>query len=363
MRLRVAIGGAIVIGLVVIAACGDLFHSTNNDTVCTLDASTPICPHVPITDLCAADPASALQRAERACAVLAACETPMGQNRTGVCIANALMAYDCKANPNRPPRANAAQFWLALANAYDCKGVALAAAPDGLQGCATPPPATNPFTGCGVDKKNTNSRVQCDGVSAAAGYENCSASGKTCSATPIPANDLSMCVGTEARSCMGTRCKGQSLVICDDAGIDNGIDCSQVGAGLCITPDAGPACKPLDAGTSPNPSTNIVCATSDTASATISGYLESVDCKVFTGVVDGGKTATTCVTIDGGVGTTPRDACQGQACTDDKCASTTVLRACVQGNEVNVDCTAFGLSRCDPSVKTVRDGTHAACAL
>jgi hypothetical protein len=364
VRTRVALAASILVGAAVVAvACGgDLFHNTSFETLCTVDASTKGCPQKPITDLCM-DPASALARAEHACAWLAACQTPMGQNRTGQCIANALMAYNCSANPNRKPVADAYQFWLALANANDCEAIAKAVAPAGLQRCNSK--TNSAFTGCGTDSTgNPNSRVQCavaDGVAFGA-YENCIAYGKTCSATTT--NDLSQCLGPAKRQCGITRCEGQKLINCNDAGLDFGMDCSQFGDGTCLSTGAQPACKP----TSTNvraATANVACDNQDIATGSVTGFEEHVDCKVFSGVVDGGAVpGPLCQSIDGGaIGTIPRDACQGPAaCTDDSCSGT-VLRACVQGNEVKFDCKDVGLNSCNPSVKTQEDGAHAACSL
>jgi len=369
MRLRVLFVTAGVSAIAAIVACGDLFHGTSFDTKCTADASAKGCPRPPVTELCAVDIATALARAEHACAWLAACESPMGQNRTGLCIANALMAYNCEANPNRKPIGDAYQYWLALANADDCAGIVKAVAPAGKQACSPMNPnAPQPYTGCGSRDGvigNPFSRVQCpvaDSLTKGL-YENCAAYGKKCSATST--NDLSQCVGAEARACTTTKCSGQKLVNCDnDAGIDHGIDCAQFGDGTCIATGASPACKPSS--TTVLAATNVVrCGSDDIAKGAVTGFEESVNCKVFTGVVDGGTyPSPACVPIDGGsVGITPRDACQGKlGCTDDICDKS-VLRACVQGNEIRFDCKDVGLGGCNPSVKTQEDDTHAACQL
>lgn len=350
MKHAAWIATGLAAAVLVSVACGDLFHSTSFDTLCTADAATPGCPHVAVTELCT-DSATALARAERACAWLAACETPMGENRTGQCIANALMAYDCNANPNRQPTADARQFWLALASASNCEEIAKAIAPDTCSGAKT-------FVGCAVS--NPNVRIQCSTGSTVPTFESCPANGKSC------AVGLAQCLGKESQFCSGTRCSGHDLIDCDnDAGLDHGVDCSQLGDGTCVATGAAPSCKPSSS-IARAATTNVICDPSNVAIGSITGFEERVDCKVFAGVVDGGAPASpTCAAIDGGgAGTSPRDACQGPSgCKDDSCDKT-VLRACVQGNEIRFDCRDVGLTGgCDPNAKTQADGAHAACKL
>ncbi len=365
MRVRVGLVAAGVSAIAAVVACGDLFHSTSFDTKCTADASATGCPQPPITELCTTDSAVALARAEHACAWLAACESPMGQNRTGLCIANALMAYDCNANVNRKPIGDAYQFWLALANANDCAGISAAVAPAGASPCKPIPNTTpSPYTGCGSAAFNPRSRVQCPAVDGTPGlYENCVAYGKSCASSST--NDLSQCLGSEARACTTTRCSGQKLINCDnDAGFDHGMDCAQFGDGTCIATGASPSCKPSSTKVRAA-SNDVACDSNDVAIGSVTGFEERVNCKVFTGVVDGGAyPSPACSPIDGGgVGITPRDACQGKlGCTEDTCDKT-FLRACVQGNEIRFDCKDVGLSGCNPSSKTQEDGAHAACQL
>jgi hypothetical protein len=125
MRVRFLVGGTIGI---LAAACVDLFHSTDFETRGTVDAG-------PLPDLCADGGAEALIRAKRACALLGACETPIGQYKAGECLANAILAYDCDANKDRRPINDSEAFWRCMAGARTCSAVDSCAAPGGAQAC------------------------------------------------------------------------------------------------------------------------------------------------------------------------------------------------------------------------------------
>src|SRR5580700_933274 len=92
-----------------LVACFDLFHSTVDVlTLCTIDAQAPGCNESSdanvesstSSDFCAWTSGEALSHARHACAWLGACETPMGRNAFGTCMFQALLTYDCSANPN-----------------------------------------------------------------------------------------------------------------------------------------------------------------------------------------------------------------------------------------------------------------------
>ncbi len=122
-----------------LAACVDLFHSTSDILdACDLDAATDGCATVSsdadtgIADapfdgfdgnLCSLTSAVARTTAETACAWLAACETPLGQNRYATCMEHAILAYDCTANPSMTVRGPALTFWKCMATATDCTSI------------------------------------------------------------------------------------------------------------------------------------------------------------------------------------------------------------------------------------------------
>jgi len=359
MRARaivIASSAALVASFV---ACVDLFHSTDVQSLCDIDARAPGCDAsttqdgAPPSGLCAGDAGVAQIQAERACAYLAACEHPIGQNLTGACMANAILAYDCEANPNRRPQGASKAFWQCMQNATDCANVAQCVFPDGVpSGCLSAG-----FLGCSQSSQNVDSRVDCPiKTDAGAPGENCAAVGQTCdSLDPDASNNQALCVGVQRRACTGNGCVnvdgGAYLSLCDDAGIDRGYDCTSVGAQACDL--AGPACVPNDA-TGGAPHTNdVTCSPGNVlAQGSPAAMKETVDCTALSG-------AGTCVPIEGGApGTIPADACHASACTTDACNGAD-LAACVRGRVVTIDCVAMGLQPC--STIQTEEGNIPAC--
>ena len=360
--LAIAVGIACAAAIV---ACVDLFHSTDFETKCSADANAPGCSSDAATpidaapvELCAPDHTTALARARHVCALLAACETPIGQNRTGACIANALLAYDCAANPNRPPKGDTDTFWRSLTTAKTCTDIDRSVAPAGKQACT----GKGPFVGCAggaTAVQNQDSRVQCVQFNGTPGaFERCRAYGQTCFALDTSNNNNAVCVGGQKNTCSQTGCQGTALAICDDAGVDRGLDCLDFGGQACVKTGAMPACKPASS-TTCAASSNIKCDVNDIATGCASGFAETVDCKALVG-------SGSCKDVlDASVGTTPWAACQGSdGCTQDICDGTkkNVLHACVQGKVVDVDCVGEGLGNCDSNVVTLKEGTFTACS-
>ena len=175
MRRRVALV-AVAGSLVASAfACVDLFHSTTDvKSICEVDASDPRCADGgdagPPQDLCAGDAGAAQSRAIKACAMLSACAHPAGRNKTGACMVDAILAYDCAANPNRKPLGKAKAFWLCMQNATTCADVEKCVYPD------TPVTCKNGgFIGCTQSTENADTRVDCYAAATPAPGENCAA--------------------------------------------------------------------------------------------------------------------------------------------------------------------------------------------
>jgi hypothetical protein len=343
-----------------VALACDLFHSTNFQTLCDLDPTNPKCtgdagasetgsPPQP-TNFCEWDAGAALGGAEHACALLGACELPLGQNAFGPCMVAALLAYDCTANPNREiiETSPLHAYWDALWQAKSCADVDRIVFP-GAGAADKVPLCSNGggFVTCGIaydGGDNSTVRVECDEAGARTHGENCLAQGRTC--------DQGLCTGIAKHQCTVTGCVGSQLSDCNAAGVDLGTDCALVGNGLCETTDAGPACGSTDP--SPcSPSSAVTCDDAGFATGCASGTVETLDCTTLTG--SGSCTP--------GPASPPWDlssacAADGGACPLDSCVGNAVV-SCSQGSTFTVSCTSLGLGPCT-MVKTF-DGVRAAC--
>ena len=353
---RVHVASIAGMALLAGAACVDLFHSTDSKTLCDFDAQAPGCSAdagAEGGELCAPDTLTAETWATQTCAWLAACEDPIGQNSTGECMVNAIMAYNCEANPNRRPLGTMHDFWLcmqAASSRKSCSEVAKCVFPNQVFACAA-----GGFIGCTqVPGVNVDTRTECNAPGAAHG-ENCAAYGQTCdSLDPDASNNSALCLGASRRACTQTTCNGSHLALCDDAGIDRGYDCALLGGGACVSTGGVPACEPGgDAGTCVS-SNAITCTSGGVAEGCASGVKETVDCNAISG-------ASSCLPVaDGGPGLTPLAACQATSgCAGDTCSGTNLV-ACVRGRSVTIDCTASGLKPCSSAIVTI-EGNRAAC--
>ncbi|CAN5485715.1 hypothetical protein BH09MYX1_BH09MYX1_54380 [soil metagenome] len=343
-------------------ACADLFHSTDSQTLCDVDANAPGCAATTdagaLVDLCATDHVAAEQRAIRACAWLAACESPIGKNATGECMVEALLAYDCVASPNRKPKGKAKAFWAALATVTSCTDVARAVFPDSDR---KPNCTASGFLGCSKWSStiNLDTRVACSAPAQPAAGENCTVQGRTCDSFPPTdaslGNNGGLCLGVQGRSCVTSGCNGAQLSVCDDAGLDRGVDCSQFGGGNCLSGCAQPACMPGES-VAKAATLEISCSSGGVAQSTMSGFLESVDCTYISGGAPGN-----CTPISNPLpGTSAAAACRrSSGCGADACDSSK-LSACVNGRTVTIDCVANGLKPCNDSIST-SEGPRAAC--
>lgn len=336
---------ALLLGAV---ACVDLFHSTD---VATADGGASGDSGPVGTDLCSPDGGVAQERAVHACSWLAACESPIGHSATGACMVDAILAYDCDANPNRKPKLGAKAYWSCLDKAKTCTDIHACALPSSSKPCNGAG-----FIGCNPAQLNVNSRVQCLANGATPGAENCVAYGQTCdSLDPDGGNNNALCLGSKRRSCTASGCNGSNLAACDDAGLDRGTDCSLFGAGSCITSGAQPACQPEGSSTCQG-TADITCTSGGIAKGCASGYGETVDCAAISGSAPGNCTDI----LDAAPGTPVATACQrASGCSVDTCSGSALV-ACVAGRKVTVSCASQGLRACNDTVATL-EGPRAAC--
>jgi hypothetical protein len=322
MRLRLGIalatsaaccasGGALV-------ACFDLLHSTADVlTACELDAGHPGCAPAKIeTDFCSWSPDQAKQHASDACLWLGACTAPLGNNAFGPCYFRALMAYDCKANPNHRPQREAKSLWDCLASVKSCADVAACTFHD-----AAPP-------GCE--------------------HENCALWGQSCApgsggacvsdSTGLSCQDASSCTrNTTLHWCVPDADGGPP--------VDRGIECADNGASACdgfptTHPARWIACLPnTDAAIACTPDASAAC---DQGRAVMcpSGVVESLDCEALLGQG----------TCSPGALSPPFDwtsACSvpTSICSDDACDGGW-LTSCERGTRFEVNCREQGFGDC-----------------
>jgi hypothetical protein len=345
-------------GAMGVAACVDLFHSTQFDTLCSLDASAPECreadaarvdaseaaipdaaPPAP-TDFCKWTPAEARLHAQHACAWLGACAGTIGKNQLGPCMIDALLAYDCTIDPARPVRGEAHAYWDDLWKATTCDGARGAVLRDGgLRQCG---PFSSDYLQCASSQggTDTSTRVACMGATetrAPRAIESCAAGGQSCTLA-----DPAACAGPSGVcTAKTTACTGGRLTDCDrDGAVDLGVDCTSFGDQRCA-PDAA-ACLPLQQDAAPcGVDATLRCGPTGIATSCPAGRSESVDCHALLGDAGG-------CNPDGGDGRAwdVTRGCTAGACTvEDYCDGATV-RSCARGVTFAVDCTSVGLGPC-----------------
>ena len=187
---------AAAISVVAAAACVDLFHSTEFDTLCARSPKDPQCggggamnvdsstlpdggganAHL---DFCSWTSTEARAYALRACAWLGACEGPLGESAFGPCVVHAQLAYDCAVNPGMRPAHDAETFWSCLATVSSCADVDRCVFPGGVPSCA--PLDAGSFTGCS-SATGIAPRVKCASPGGARfeGVEPCIMLGQSC---------------------------------------------------------------------------------------------------------------------------------------------------------------------------------------
>lgn len=354
-------------------ACFDLFHSTSGIvSACDLDAQA--CQDAAAqeeatagdagTDFCGFTPALALANAQHACAWLGACETPMGSNAFGTCMFDALLAYDCSANPNHAVRGKAHALWDCLWQVNNCADVTRCVFPGGPLTCSD---GGVDFTSCGNDglgqvQANASVRIECSGNGSSAVGENCALIGQTCASSGAGA----VCAGDSPDAGCIDGCIGGSHVSwCGSDGVDVGLDCASNGAGACggfpTAADAGwVACLPggVDVDASCTPTLQVSCTSDGYASSCPAGVPESVYCPDLLQTSSG----TVCVA---GPLLPPFDwtsACTVPGgCTADSCDGDGGVVGCARGATYPLDCFSQGLGPCKMVNTDVGTATHAAC--
>src|SRR4051812_4016893 len=112
--------GAIALGVAAapIAPCVRLFPdpplqtpSDRDPGVCAPDSGSDAADGATTIDFCAWSSLEARGRATRTCALLGACEAPLGESAFGPCMLHALAAFDCTFNPWLRPRGPSASLW------------------------------------------------------------------------------------------------------------------------------------------------------------------------------------------------------------------------------------------------------------
>ncbi len=322
--------------LALTAACVDLFHSTRFENECELDASAPGCladsaTDARPTDFCAWSPSEARSNALHACTWLGACSTPFDENAFGPCMVDAILAYDCETNPNRPVRGALHDYWDALWRADSCEGVTRALVPQ-------PERCESVGFGCGAGEATGGVLFECATKDAMASPESCVVQGRACE------NGACVAPGASA-SCRASECVGTVLHDCED-GQDMGHDCQYFGAEACTGKGDAAACLPSDAGARCTPTPRATCD-GGVATACASGRVESVDCERLTG-------RDSC---RAGIPTPSwnlAEACQGDGGCTPGCAGD-ILTGCAQGAEFTATCSGEKLGACKtvPVVGTI----------
>jgi hypothetical protein len=363
-----------------LVACFDLLHSTRDVlTACEIDPqaadcsadaspdSSPILPPDAGTDFCGWSSQRARENAQHACAWLGACETPMGRNAFGSCMFQALLSYDCRANPNHRVKGKAHDLWDCLWQVNSCGDVEACVFPLGKQVCPSP----GDYTACGTladgATSNFDVRIECVDAGGSPGNahgENCALWGQTC------AHDgaVGTCAGERGldctRGCFGP--KATELRWCVDGG-DLGIDCESNGAQGCglfpdASADAGPdaisqwvACAAESDAGQCAPDASAACA-NGIASSCPSGALEEIDCARILSSDAGCRSGLLEPPFDW----TSACAVSPPQCTADSCTDAGLI-GCARGAAFTLDCAAVHLGPCRQLSTDTRTSEHAAC--
>ena len=367
MRRRHALAVAAMAFVACGMACVDLFHSTDFDTLCDVSPSDPRCgtdaaggpdvvsepaadaPKRPHPDFCSWNTLAKVEsEAKRACALLGACEGPLGESVFGQCVVRAELAFSCDANPTLRPAGPTDDFWSCLATATKCAEVDRCVFPTGIDVCGTVDGGN--FTSCG--NGNVSNQLKCaipQGGRAVA-VEPCAMRGKTCSTVAVinGISAASSCTGTVsgfsagAVACVASGCEGTVAKNCKaSAGvtIDDGFDCASQSA-KCTIVASVPACE----------STNAPACTPDSppacvgakVTACVKGHELVVDCSVLGLDCDVAKLADADL-----YDLTAACTLAAPECTNEEACQGATLRSCGRGKMYEVDCVSVGLGTCD----------------
>jgi len=277
----------------------------------------------------------------------------------------ALMAYDCAANPNHGLRGKAAGLWGCLAGVKSCGDVGGCVFPQGEVLCG----GHGGYTACGTPAtlssataENVDVRIECEDGGTAHG-ENCALWGQTCLAGP---SGGAACSAIDAGVCaQGSVCDDNDTAI--RCGADGGslvIDCASFGTQHCsgfpvVHAPSWVACvAESDAGDAATcfPDASAACVDGVSVSCP-SGVLETLDCNALLGSMDACSPGPLVPPFEwtGACGVAPAE------CDADSCDAS-VLTGCGRGAAFSVDCEEAGLGAC--SLVTTDEGSlvRAACA-
>lgn len=363
----VALGTTVGAAAIILACGSDLFHSTGFETLCDLDAQACAAEGGAVTDagdagdagstgidLCAiTDVTSA---AQRACAWVGSCAGPLGGNAFGACMFQALQVIGCKGRPDMPPRGAMLQYWqclVAASNAGSCDDVRRCVVPAGEQACNNE--AGTPYIACFNFKDNAATRFICPAFGGQPQtVESCSAAGRACGRTSLGTAfcfPKALSDAGEGPPCDAGCVEGGLHVCGPDLGTDPdiGVDCTQLGAGVCAPGGAVPACTPAS-DTKCAASPDIKCD-GDIATGCPSGTVDRVNCSIL---------GSSCSTAIAEPGHDVTRACKKSTpCAEDSCSGTT-LTSCVDGVTYKADCAGLGFSKCE-KVNVFGSGTRAQC--
>jgi hypothetical protein len=354
---------------VVLTACVDIFFDTDyafgskplasdaGDATLAQDQTAPAIDAGQI-DFCALDLDEAKRKARTACALLAACETPVGANATGRCLERALPAIGCTAARGQRVSGIALDYYRCLSRAKSCPEI---------EACvfgSKPAPTCGAVGEGGITQCLDSTRVDCPSSGVKAAGESCAGAGRICSGE---GSYLGACTGSGGlHACTRTGCEGTRLHLCADGGKpdagtrDDGFDCAPFGAGTCIEGTGLAACAPFasDGGAiGCTPTADVLCISGSVAQGCATGTQESIDCALFEGTChpDAGRArawdlARAC-----------DESPDAGGCSEDRCGATG-LTACVRGHRIEIDCAAHVGPKSQCMQIPTADGIRAACS-
>jgi hypothetical protein len=360
MRRLVLAAGSLASLVAGAFACTDLFHSTADVLdKCQIDAAGCT------LDFCAWDSGTASRNAERVCAWLGACESPLGQNAFGPCMVQALLAFDCAANPNHRVEGETRARWACLAQAETCAQVRACVLQGTDAACSNAPSIACVRAGAGT------ARVECG--DAGAHVENCALWSQACEPGALsPACGVSQgsglaCDNVDASPSPGecdnnTETGHGAIRWCEDGG-EVSIECAGNGKGRCDGfPDASAArwlacVAESDAGAAGqcSPSRAVTCSSGGVATSCPSGVMETIDCTHIL------RQPNAC----SGAGLDPpfdwTSPCTlGSPCPQDSCDGG-ILTGCARGAPFRVDCGKANLGQCRMVATELGNAESAAC--
>jgi hypothetical protein len=357
-RLAIVLVGILGGGASLLAACVDLFHSTDFTTLCALDSAACAAPETGadapdsepppvIIDFCTWTPEQAQNAAERTCAWVGACAGALPRSSFAACMLRARAAYDCALNPSLRPRGRTAELWSCLARIQSCTDVSRCFFGPSPPSCEPVAPNTS-FTQCAPDP-SSSTVVECalsgsdsdSGTNPTTAIESCVLEGRSCVALDT---SRAICAGKGGIGCSGaSRCDGTHAIACNGAN-DDGFDCAAFGDGRCVEDldGGGVACAPVTDAAPCDGGAELRCDDAGIPRACVGGLEVAVDCA---------QLGQTCVLGDSGrPALDPLAACgyadaAAECSTDDECAGD-ILRSCAQRTAFEVSCAKHGLGPC-----------------